>query len=276
MKKIVAISSVAILIYFLHLSYLKIFPAYFISIQDTEYSFDEFFGSTITNAQYQHLGKVERLSVIYERLKTYICVPDCQISVFSFDSVPVDITIEGLFVRAPNINNTQLLEIRKKVASEQYYFSKLMTTVVFINDPSLKKTVIDSQLPWIGKTIDSVFVEFIYAENLNEWFRTWILRFIRDYRKVAKIYMLAYESGEDFNKQLQVAICLKEKKIFWDPYFNENLDLVNTKCDTKTPVLPVQQEDLSIRLGDAVIYKPESYYQLVKAFQISYLSLKVK
>ncbi len=251
-------------------------PSHFITIEKQELTFSQFFAEELTETEYNKLIPADKFALIYERLKKFICVPNCEISVFSFDTAPVDVSIEKLFMRASDVTEVILMQQRKKLASEQYYFSKLMNTVVFINDASLKNKVVDSQLPWIGRTVDSVLVEFVYASNLNEWFRPWVLRFIRDYRKIAKIYIFPFKSGESVQLQLKTIVCLKEKRSFWDLYLSDKLDLVRTTCDTATVLEPIDAKDLSVRLGVIEIVDPVSYYQIAKNFQISYLALKVR
>lgn len=276
MKRTVIILSAAILLYFLYASYLKVLPSHFITIEKRELTFSQFFAEELSEGDYNKLASPDKLTLIYERLKKFICIPDCEISVFSFDTAPVDFSIEKLFTRTNDVSMDAIMQLRKKLASEQYYFSKLMNTVVFINDTTLRNKVVDSHLPWIGRTVDSILVEFVYAANLNEWLRPWILRFIRDYRKVAKIYIFPYESGEDFQLQYKTIVCLKEKRSFWELYFADKLDLVHVPCATATNLEPMEAKDLSIRLGAMQILNPDSYYQVAKSFQISYLALKVR
>jgi hypothetical protein len=277
MKKLLVIAAVTLILYLLYDIVERITPFYFIKIADTEYSFDDFFKQSLTIDTYQSLDRHQKLTKIYEQLKVFLCKPDCNITVFSFDKVPIDPALEGVFYRdRDNLTNQLIQNGRIALSQEQYFFSILNRTLVMINDTSLRFKTEGSVFPWIGKTQDGFLVEFMYASNFNAWFRPWMLRFIRDYRSYAKIHVFPYEEGPDFMQQVNTAICLKEKKVFWDLFLADTLNLIEQSCIPTLQVPAIEKQDLAIRLGPWVYTSPKSYVELAKNFQISYLSLKVR
>jgi hypothetical protein len=277
MKKLLALSAIILLLFLLYGTLQRITPSYFIRISDTDYSFDEFFQQSVTMDAYEALDRQQKLVKIYEQLKVFLCKPDCNITVFSFDKVPVDPEVEGVFYRDQETLTNQVIQSgRIALAQEQYFFSILNRTLILINDETLKFKVEGSVFPWIGKTQDGLLIEFMYATNFNEWFRPWMIRFIRDYRSFVKIHIFPYEEGFDFMQQLNTAVCLKEKKAFWDLYLSDKLNLKEVACIPSAEVPAIEKHDLAIRLGPWLYTSPKSYGELAKNFQISYLSLKVR
>jgi hypothetical protein len=278
MKKLWPVIAITLLFITLYTTYKKIMPDYYIKVDETEYEFEEFFKDRINKESFTALSVEQKLERIYEGLKLLICQPSCEVTIFSFDNVPIDMNVEKMFYTTSALQTSETIQAaRKKLASEQYFFSQMLPKNIIINDKSLELIRPNSDLPWIGRKLDGFFVEFIYAENLNAWFKPWIIRFIRDYRKISKIYVLPFQEGYDYTTQVKTLICLKEKQIFWDLYLNERLNVQEQECSPQQQSLSIpDKKELAIRLGQTTLANVESYLQLARQFQILYLSSKVQ